>query len=269
MTSRQPLIPGESREALLAHLQHWNKLYPGVETDELLNDLVREAAFEQWLLFRYQRQYDATVAKLYETEIDAWAPEHHRIFQLRERYLNSAQRRFNRHRSDVLQYQSNLRSQAREDRAANHYAEEQKDKHPAEEELDPRARRINDNTVYQTVYVSRKDGKTVTLFAPDNRHMLEHIADFRFETSLVERSLSFEDNFVPPEYEAFAEQVANLNDGDGRSVHLTLPITFRNLRIAVEREKEFGGHLREWPDLRKEDDHIIQMKRQGLCPQKE
>ncbi len=30
------------------------------------------------------------------------------------------------------------------------------------------------------------------------------------------------------------------------------------LRIAVEREKEFGGHLRDWPDLRGADEPIIQ-----------
>ena len=265
MTSREPLIPGESRQALQAHLEHWNNLYPGVETDELLSDLVRDAAFEQWLLLRYQRQYDATVAKLYKTEIDDWTPEHHKTYQLRERYLNSAQRRFNRHRTDILQYQRNLRSQARENRSANDYADLQKSKNPPEKEIDPRARRINDNFEVQLVYVSRKDGKTVTKLSPDNQNMLEHTAHFHFETTLVYRSIRFENHFVPPEYEAFAERAAKLKDLPTVE-RINLPITFRSLRIAVEREKEFGGHVREWPDLRADDDHVIQMKEKEICP---
>ncbi len=85
MTSRQPLIPGESEEALKAHLDHWNALYPEVETDELLSDLVREAAFSHWLLLRSQRQYDFTLALLHKTQIDDWTPEQNHTFQLRER----------------------------------------------------------------------------------------------------------------------------------------------------------------------------------------
>jgi hypothetical protein len=260
MTSRQPLIPGESREALQAHLEHWNKLYPGVETDELLNDFVREAAFEQWLLFPYQRQYDATVADLYKTEIDAWTPEHHRIFQLRERYLNAAQRRFNRHRSNIFQYQSNLRSQAREDRAANDYAEQQKTlMEQKKKEAGPPRPPKRDYTQRQHIVVRQKDGKTVTSCTPDNQHLLDSMAKSYFDTTLVLRSIRFDEHHVPPEYEAFAERAAKLKDLPFVGT-IDLPITFRNLRIAVEREKEFGGHIREWPDLRAEDEPIIQMK---------
>jgi hypothetical protein len=132
MTSREPLIPSESRAALQAHLEHWNNLYPGVETDELLSDLVRDAAFEQWLLIRCQRQYDA--AKLYKTQIDDWTPEQHSTCQLRERYLNAAQPRFHRYLAAILQYQRHLHSQARENRLANDYARDQKTKFPDEKE---------------------------------------------------------------------------------------------------------------------------------------
>jgi hypothetical protein len=265
MTSREPLIPGESREALLAHLEHWNKLYPGVETDELLSDLVRDAAFEQWLLFRYQRQYDATLAKLYKTEIDDWTPEHHKTYQLRERYLNAAQRRFNRHRSNILQYQSNLRSQARENRAADTYAAEKvkiDDKNAENKPSAPQPPAKRDNIQVQFILVRQKDGKTETRYTPDNQHLLDYMAKFYFETTLVVRAIRFEDHCVPPEYAAFADRAAELKGlpYDGR---IELPITFRNLRIAVEREKELGGHVRDWPDLLAEDEPIIQMKFKG------
>jgi hypothetical protein len=268
MTSRQPLIPGESEEALQAHLEHWNALYPEVETDELLSDLVREAAFSQWLLFRSQRQYDFTLAILHKTQIDDWTPAQNHTFQLRERYLNSAQRRLNRNRTDILQYQRNLRSQAHETRTATDYAAVQEAKNKAKTQTAPRPFRKHNHTVLQLVHVCRKNGQTETTFTPANDHLLDHIANFRFETTLVERSIRFEDHQVPPEYEPFAARAARLKDLD-YDARIIIPITIRSLRIAVEREKEFGGHLREWPDLRAEDEHIIQMKEQELCPPKE
>jgi hypothetical protein len=262
MTSRQPLIPSESRAALQAHLEHWNRLYPDVETDELLSDLVREAAFDQWLLFRSQRQYDSSVAKLYETEIDDWTPEHHKTFQLRERYLNAAQRRFNRHRSDILQYQGNLRSQARENRAANDYAQAQKAEKeaqtpPAQETPPPRPEKTSQPYV-QAAIVRQKNGKTETYLNPDNQFILDYKVKSHYETALVIRAIRFEDHFVPPEYEAFTARVARRKEL-GQLGEVDVPITFRNWRIAIEREKEFGGHIREWPDLRAEDESIIQI----------
>jgi hypothetical protein len=115
----------------------------------------------------------------------------------------------------------------------NDYAQAQKDKHPDEKEIDPRAKLINNNKIVQ-----------------------------RYETTLVERSIRFEEHHVPSEYEPFAQRAAKFKDLD-RDVHIGIPITFRSLRIAVEREKEFGGHLREWPDLREADEHIIRMDKEN------
>ena len=258
MTSRQPLIPGESEAALKAHLEHWNKLYPDVETDELLSDLVREAAFSQWLLFRSQLQYDCSVFKLHETTpMDNWTPEQNHTFQLRERYLNAAHRRLNRHRSDILQYQRNLRSQAQENRTANDYAEaNNKAREEAKKDTGPPRPEKSDTPFVQFVHVRQKDGKTETIFTPTNEHLLDHFANSYFETTLVYRSLRFHDHFVPPEYEAFRERAAELRHLPTLE-RIHIPITFRSLRIAIEREKEFGGHLREWPDLREQDEPMI------------
>ncbi len=273
MTSRQPLIPCESEAALKSHLEHWNHLYPDVETDELLSDFVREAAFSAWLLIRSQRQYDLSLAILHETDMDIWTPEQNKTYQLRERYLNAAHRRLNRHRSDILQYQTNLRSQARENRAASDYAARQPAKEnaketaekeakmpaekPAKNETGPPPPHRNDSLILQTVIASIKNGKTTTFYSPDNDDVLNHLANFRYETTLVLRTLRFVDHVVPPEYEAFTERAARLKDLPTVGT-IDLPITIRSLRIAVEREKEFGGHLREWPDLRADDKEIIQ-----------
>jgi hypothetical protein len=261
MTSRQPLIPGESREALQAHLEHWNKLYPGVETDELLSDLVCEAAFSSWLLIRNQRQYDASLAILYQTDMDAWTPEQHKTYQLRERYLNAAHRRLNRHRSDILQYQSGLRAQAREDRAANHHTEAQPAneivKEPVKKEPEPAPSGKRNDMIRQEVVVSVKDGKTTTFYHPDHDQILNNMATRRFETTLVARYLRFKDHIVPPEYEGFTKMAAKLKDNPTEE-NIVLLITIGSLRIAFEREKEFGGHLRFWPDLQAADNEIIQ-----------
>jgi hypothetical protein len=262
MTSRQPLIPNESREALQAHLEHWNNLYPDVETDELLSDFVREAAFSSWLLIRSQRQYDSSLAKLHETDMDDWTPEQNKTYQLRERYLNAAHRRLNRHRSDILQYQSNLRAQARENRAASDYANEEAAKEEAKKkdrkETEPRPPHKHNGMVLQTIDVCQENGETKTHFTPANDHLLDHISKFRYETTLVLRGVLFKDHIVPPEYEAFTERAAELK-GLPNIGRIELPITFRSLRIAVEREKEFGGHVRDWPDLRAADEQIIQL----------
>jgi len=270
MTSRQPLIPNESREALQAHLEHWNKLYPGVETDELLSDFVCEAAFSSWLLIRNQRQYDASLAILYETDMDLWTPEQHKTYQLRERYLNAAHRRLNRHRSDILQYQSGLRAQAREDRAANHQAEApttKDDKIKMEnatqtatataKEPEPAPSKKRNDMIRQEVVVSVKDGKTTTFYHPDHDQILNNMANRRFETTLVARYLRFKDHIVPPEYEGFTKMAAKLKDNPTEE-NIVLLITIQSLRIAVERQKEFGGHLRWWDDLQAADDEIIQ-----------
>jgi hypothetical protein len=257
MTSRQPLIPGESPEALQAHLEHWNNLYPDVETDELLSDLVCEAAFSSWLLIRSQRQYDASLAILHAIDMDLWTPEQNKTYQLRERYLNAAHRRLNRHRSDVVQYQSNLRAQAREYRAASDYAEKQAAKTPKTKEPAPGPPKITDRPYPQGVYVSQKNGVTRTYLNPSNEFLLNDVAGTRYETSLVFRCIEFKDHVVPPEYEAFAERAAQLK-GLPRIGNIKLPITFRSLRVAVEREKELGGHIREWPDLRAQDEEFIQ-----------
>ena len=266
MTSRQPLIPNESQAALQAHLEHWNSLYPDVETDDLLSDLVREAAFSAWLLLRNQRQYDASLALLHKTNMDDWTPEQNKTYQLRERYLNAAQRRLNRHRSDILQYQGNLRAQARADRAANDYAQaknapkeapKKEVQMNARKETGPPAPHKNNAVIMQQVHVSQVNGITRTFFTPDNNHLLNHIANFRYETTLVIRAISFKDHIVPPEYEAFTKRAAALKDLPYID-RIQLPITIRSLRIAVEREKDFAGHLRDWPDLRANDDEIIQ-----------
>jgi hypothetical protein len=265
MTSRQPLIPGESREALQAHLERWNNLYPGVETDELLSDFVREAAFSSWLLIRNQRQYDASLAILYKTDMDLWTPEQHKTYQLRERYLNAAHRRLNRHRSDILQYQSGLRSQAREDRAASHYAEAQKAeeeaKNPPKKQTPPPPPPPEKRTApyVQRINISQKDGKTEADFDPGNQFMQDFIAKRHSETALVVRVIKFKDYFVPPEYETFAARVARRKEL-GQVEEIDVPITFRNWHIAIEREKECGGHVREWPDLRAEDEPIIPLE---------
>jgi hypothetical protein len=191
--------------------------------------------------------------------MDAWTPEQHKTYQLCERYLNSAQRRLNRHRSDILQYQSNLRSQARENRAAKDYAKINKSKETAKQEAETAAPTHQNDSLLQQVNVAQINGKTMSFFTPDNKHLLDNLANFRDDTTLVLRSLRFHEHVVPPEYEPFTERAAKLRTlpGDGR---ITLPITIRSLRVAVEREKEFGGHLREWPDLRALDHPIIQAK---------
>ncbi len=87
--------------------------------------------------------------------------------------------------------------------------------------------------------------------------MLDRIVQRHSETALVVRVVRFKDYFVPPEYEAFAARIASRKEL-GKVEEIDVPITFRNWHLAIEREKEFGGHVREWPDLRSEDEAIIQ-----------
>ncbi len=102
--SRQIIIKGESQDDYDRLCATWFKKYSpaplinpealNIETDEILNSLIQNAADNQWLLFRAQRRFDEIEWRIDDLHAACWPPEFTQKFSLFQRYLGTAERAF-------------------------------------------------------------------------------------------------------------------------------------------------------------------------------
>jgi hypothetical protein len=261
MTGRVLLLPGEKPCDLAALVAQWQEEYP-TDTVEAAK-LVQEAAHNEWLLLRVQRQSDKTLVDLFQTGMDAWQEAEHKRYQLTQRYLTAAERKLERNRRAIWQYRREVRAEAREKRAELLFAarygaagktETAETAQPAAEEPEEREK-MRDSPLTQTAYVSKKDGQTVTRFQPPNANILN--ANGRWlESALVKRQIRFECAELPAEYAWCLPDLADVEAPLEKKAVLLFH-TLRTFHRAVEREAASGGHVQQCLDLYAEDKDLI------------
>lgn len=231
------LLVGDEKQEDFDALIAWWKAQYGAEY--AARPLVEEAALNEWLLKRAQRNQLAVEAELHGTDAAGWTEAQFRFLQQRQRFKAAAERSFHRSVAALERARRTRVSQALRATEGERARQQPTSKvaQPSKGERFsalPPAVPVPAESQWITVEV--RDGKTSTEIFPSNQEVLERIETEQPRPVRVFRNFDFVYG-VPPEY-AWAARGAP----GGK------PLRMQAMRLgewkrALEREKTLDGHV--------------------------
>ncbi len=243
--SKQVIVKGEKPEDFDA-LQAW--WFSNYETETGARPLLEEAALNEWLLHRTQRNYLAVDARLAESDANEWTAEQMQRLNLMLRYKTAAERSFHRSMAAVERFRRTRVYEAlAEERMQAQREERERRRREYEEETAPRVPTMVDRllampkpvpvpALEQHVNVTQDGEDTVTTLTPSNEALLAQAETMEPKPLRVFRNLC-----ISP---WLATEYVWVKELPGTSECRTQVMTFDEWLRALEREKAIpGGHL--------------------------